>query len=109
MSNKAFLIVWAGTLVALLALVWAPYVMGAPFLICDPDPNCQTYNVYADGQSLATVDAPLNYDLQTDPPGGISYTAECCNYRGCSDQSDPFVSLNPPSQPTNLTLDIEGL
>ena len=80
----------------------------APFLICDPDPACETYNVYADGVLLqADAPAPLSYDLVFSPPGGIAYTAECCNVEGCSDLSDPYISLGVPGSPQSLRISIQ--
>lgn len=101
MKNRINKLNWIGCGTALLILL-AVSAYGAPFLKCDPDPNCQTYNVYADGAMLDIVEAPLWYDLITVPPPGISYTAECCNYIDCSEASDPFLSLSPPKQPEKL-------
>ena len=79
----------------------------APFLICDPDPNCETYNVYADGVFLGNAPTPLSWDLVTSPPGGIAYTAECCNVEGCSVASDPYISLGVPGSPSSLRISIQ--
>ena len=87
----------------------------APFLVCDPDPNCETYNVYADDTFpyetfvllQADAPAPLSYDLVFSPPGGIAYTAECCNVEGCSDPSDPYISLGVPGSPQSLRISIQ--
>ena len=94
------------TLVIFLMLSTAAW--GAPFLICDPDPNCETYNVYADGVLMqAGAPVPLSYDLVTSPPGGIAYTAECCNVEGCSAASNPYISLGVPGAPSNLRISIQ--
>ena len=79
----------------------------APFFVCDPDPACETYNVYADGALLASTPAPLAYDLIASPPKGISYTAECCNVEGCSARSNPYVSIGVPGTPMNGRITIQ--
>lgn len=94
--------------IVLLIVFWAGAVNAAPYLVCDPDPNCETYKIYADEELLQSdLPAPLNYDLVTSPPGGISYTAECCNEEGCSDPSDPYISLGVPGPPQNLRMDTQ--
>jgi len=94
-------------IVILMLLFVAAPAQAAPFLVCDPDPNCETYNVYADGVLLGNTPAPLSYDLVTSPPGGIAYTAECCNAEGCSVASDPYISLGAPGSPSSLRISIQ--
>ena len=95
-------------LVFLLMVLMATTAFAAPFLVADPDPNCETYNVYADGVLLDSgVPAPLSYDLVTSPLGGIAYTAAACNAEGCSAQSDPYTSLGVPGSPQNLRISIQ--
>ena len=82
----------------------------APFLVCDVDPDCETYNVYADGVLVASdLPAPLSYDLVSSPPGGIAYTAECCNAEGCSAASNPYISLGVPGIPSSLRINLQPL
>lgn len=93
------------TVSILTILLFASTAMAAPYLQCDPDPNCQTYEVYEDTVLVvADAPAPLNHDLVTMPVAGINYTAKCCNYRDCSEVSDSFLSLDDPLKPMNLKL-----
>ena len=95
-------------LVFLLMVLMATTAFAGPWLVCDPDTACETYNVYADGVIMqAGVSAPLAYDLVTSPLGGIAYTAECCNVEGCSAQSDPYISLGIPGVPSNLRMSLQ--
>jgi hypothetical protein len=89
-------------LVCCVIILWASLASAELFLTCDADPNCQTYNIYADGVMIDTVEGPLWYDLITIPPPGISYTAECCNYIDCSEMSESFLSLSPSKRPEKL-------
>ena len=92
-------------LIYLVIILWSGVAGAAPFLTCDLDINCQTYNVYADDVLLqADIPAPLNYDLVNMPIAGIEYDAECCNYRGCKKTINPFISLDDPTPPMNLNL-----
>ena len=94
--------------IILLSLLIGSTAWAAPFLVCDVDTNCVTYNVYADGVLVASdLPAPLNYDLVTSPSGGIAYTAECCNAEGCSVQSNPYISLGVPGVPSNLRMSLQ--
>jgi len=91
----------------LFLLLLVSTAQAAPFLVCDPDPDCETYNVYADGVLLGSTPAPLSWDLVTSPPGGIAYTAECCNAEGCSAASNPYISLGVPGIPLNLRMQLQ--
>ena len=94
--------------VILLIVLWASVAGAAPFLVCDPDPACDYYKVYADGGPIQEdAPAPLRYDLIVAPIGGIAYTAECCNVEGCSAQSDPYLSLGVPGSPSNLRINLQ--
>jgi len=108
MSRRINIMIWIVCGIACAVLLWVSASHGAPFLVCDPDPNCETYKMYADGVLLQEdLPAPLSYDLVSSPPGGIAYTAECCNVEGCSDPSDPYISLGVPSSPSSLRISIQ--
>ena len=88
-------------------ILWASLVSAA-HLTCDPDPNCQWYNVYADDVLIQPdIAAPLNYDLVDMTPGIINFDAECCNYWGCKKTVNPYVSLDAPGEPLNLRMDTQ--
>ena len=106
MYHRINILIWIGCGIALLILLVAS-ANAAPFLVCDPDPACEAYNVYADAVFIGSSPAPLSYDLVSSPPGGIAYTAECCNVEGCSDPSDPYISLGVPGSPQSLRISIQ--
>ena len=87
----------------LILVLWASVASAGPMLVCDPDPNCETYNVYVDDVLIAEdLPAPLNYDLEGMEPGTFAFDAECCNYWGCEMTVDPYISLDGPGIPLNL-------
>lgn len=96
-------------LTTLMLLAFASFVNASPFLVCDPQAEAETYNVYQDGTLIepdvaAEPDGSLKYDLWEVIPGGYLFAAEACNVWGCSDVSDPFVSPGGMSKPSNLNL-----
>ena len=92
--------------IIIIFLFLAGIANAAPYLTCNPDPNCEYYKVIADGQEIADrVPAPLWFDLKDMTPGTISFEAECCNYWGCKKTENPYISKDKPLSPTNLRME----
>jgi len=97
-------------LTALLFFLLPGVAFTGPFLICDPQPGVETYQVYQDNVLLsdnvaAQTDGSLKYDLKDITPGKYSFTSKACaGPWGCSTLSDPFVSPEPVSKPTGMRL-----
>jgi len=81
--------------------------LAGPFLVCDPNENTDTYDVYMDGVLVkadiqAQADGSLRWDLAGIVPGQYTWTASACNLWGCSDQSNPYISPQATVKPSNL-------
>ena len=105
-------IIWG---LAILAWIVAIIVLSAldsdaaPFLVCDPQTNVDTYKVFIDGVEVANdvpaeSDGSLRYHLFGLEPGAYEFKASACNAWGCSDPSDPYVSPPAATVPSNLRL-----
>jgi len=97
-------------LLSVIFLLMATTAIAAPFLVCDPQDGVETYEVFQDGVLVsgdvpAQSDGSLKYDLQGITPGAYAFTVKACEgLWGCSALSDPFVSRNPVSKPTDLRM-----
>jgi len=95
------------TITILILLLSASVTFAGPFLVCDPNSDTDTYEVYKDGVLLAAnipaqSDGSLKYDLVSVSPGQYTWTAKACNIWGCSDQSNPYTSPQATPKPSNL-------
>ena len=95
--------------VFLLVYLMARSVFGSPFLVCDDPteggtPTC--YHLEGLGAEVVETEAPLHHDVESLADGVHTVRARACNWRGCSDWSDPYTfTLEPapsgkPSTPT---------
>jgi len=95
------------TILILSFLLSAGTAIAGPFLVCDPNADTDTYEVYIDGvlakaDIQAQADGSLKFDLAGIVPGQYTWTAKACNIWGCSDQSNPYTSPQATPKPSNL-------
>lgn len=99
MKNRFFLIIF-------LALAFASKVSAGPFIVCDPQPGIQYYqvtgSVWAVGKVVAQTDGSIHMDAAKAPDGLSELLFQACIYNDlwgerCSDPA-PF-SFTPTQKP----------
>ena len=66
-------------LLTFLTVLYPCIAFGAPFLVCDPDPNATHYLVTLDGGAEVEVTAPLHFDLKGVATGKHSLSVKAKN------------------------------
>jgi hypothetical protein len=83
-------------IIALFLILFAAPVFAAPFLVCDPQPDAERYELTLDGTVISTP-APLKYDLAGIAQGSHKVTAVAINdtWGVRSEPSAPFDCFKP--------------
>lgn len=93
-------------LIALIIGLFVSVAGAAPFLVCDPQENVDSYIVIIDGQNSETQ-YPLHYDLQELQRGNHTVEVKAKNIWGESESSKIIFWSGAPDAPTNLRIVVE--
>ena len=90
-------------LLALAIVLYPCLATGAPFLVCDEDPNVDSYLVSLNGAPEVEVPAPLHFDLDGIAEGSHNVEVKAKNVWGVSSAS-PFDFVKSLPSVTNIRL-----
>ena len=88
----------------IMILVVANICLASPYLVCDPQPGVNWYEVSGLPSSIPASNVPIDstgkygfiLDLASLPAGSYTVTAKACSeFWGCSPSSNPFTFTRP--------------
>ena len=98
--------------ITLAIVLFAASAMASPYLVCDPQPNAEGYNMLVNGVEVSVLaeqvgdEVRLHYDLADVPVGNNEFSVRAYNMWGES-ASVPFNFVRPAdvTSPANIRLE----